>query len=89
MQLLCASAMALVRRPQEARGVLTELQMMGNRGDMSVPLAAIFSDAALAERSRPLTRRVRPSAHERPILSGAELSDGADDACCARPSTAR
>src|SRR5215469_7783616 len=48
VQLLCASAMALVRRPTEARGVLTELLEMGNRGDMSAPLAAIFADVALA-----------------------------------------
>ncbi len=34
VQLLCASAMALVRRPTEARGVLTELQEMGNRSDV-------------------------------------------------------
>jgi hypothetical protein len=52
VQLLCASAMALVRRPTEARGVLTELQEMGNRGDMSEPLSAIFGDAAVARRGK-------------------------------------
>ena len=70
VQLLCASAMALVRRPVEARGVLTELQGMGVRGEMSTPLAAVFSDAAVASgavASRPPTPR--------PILAGAELSD--------------
>src|SRR5262249_21762637 len=46
VQLLCASAMALIRRPTEARGVLTELQEMANSGVMSIPLAAIFGDAA-------------------------------------------
>ncbi len=50
VQLLCASAVALARRPVEARGVLTELQMMAGRGDMSTPLAAIFGDAALPTR---------------------------------------
>src|SRR5215469_3966636 len=45
VQLLCASAMALVRRPTEARGVLTELQEMSNRGNMSQPLATIFGEA--------------------------------------------
>ncbi len=74
VQLLCASAMALVRRPQEARGVLTELQMMGNRGDMSGPLAAIFGDAAVAERRRNSPGAIHSEARERPILSGAELS---------------
>jgi hypothetical protein len=74
VQLLCASAMALVRRPQEARGVLTELQVMGNRGDMSAPLSAIFGDTAVAERNGASRVVARPDARERPILSGAELS---------------
>ncbi|HEX5159165.1 MAG TPA: AAA domain-containing protein [Ktedonobacterales bacterium] len=74
VQLLCASAMALVRRPQEARGVLTELQMMAGRGDMSAPLAAIFTDAARAERA-PVTGMLPEVEIERPILSGAELSN--------------
>jgi hypothetical protein len=73
VQLLCASAMALVRRPTEARGVLTELQEMGNRGDMSLPLAAIFSDVAVARRGKHEPAHVS-ARHERPILSGAELS---------------
>src|SRR5260370_32015417 len=42
VQLLCASAMALVRRPTEARGVLTELLDMSNRGTMSAPLSPLF-----------------------------------------------
>jgi AAA domain/REase_MTES_1575 len=70
IQLLCCSAMALVRRPTEARGVLTELQEMANRGTMSTPLAAIFGDAAVATKDVPLPRE----AERRPILSGAELS---------------
>ncbi|MFI5272657.1 MAG: AAA domain-containing protein, partial [Ktedonobacterales bacterium] len=68
VQLLCASAMALARRPVEARGVLTELQMMGGHGDMSTPLAAIFGDAA---KPGSAPKAVPP---RRPILSGAELS---------------
>ena len=70
VQLLCASAMALVRRPTEARGVLTELQEMGNRGALSTPLSAIFGDAAVMTKGAPPPR---DPAH-RPILSGAELS---------------
>ncbi|MEO7000969.1 MAG: AAA domain-containing protein [Ktedonobacterales bacterium] len=69
VQLLCASAMALVRRPVEARGVLTELQAMGMRGEMSTPLAAIFSDAAISAGAAS-GRTHTP----RPILAGAELS---------------
>ena len=73
VQLLCASAMALVRRPTEARGVLTELQEMGNRGDLSLPLAAIFGDAAKPKPGSTGNHQhdARPN---RPILSGAELS---------------
>lgn len=71
VQLLCASAMALIRRPTEARGVLTELQEMGNRGDMSQPLAAIFGDAAKPAATQSASGAA-PGA--RPILSGAELS---------------
>src|SRR5262249_31493534 len=52
VQLLCASAMALIRRPTEARGVLTELQEMANIGAMSTPLAAIFGDAAKPKTDR-------------------------------------
>jgi hypothetical protein len=74
VQLLCASAMALVRRPQEARGVLTELQMMGSRGDMSGPLAAIFGDAAIPERNGASHATRHHEERERAILSGAELS---------------
>ncbi|HEV2405746.1 MAG TPA: AAA domain-containing protein, partial [Ktedonobacterales bacterium] len=77
VQLLCASAMALIRRPTEARGVLTELQEMGMRGDMSFPLAAIFGDAAKpktgASGNHHAERR-EERADARPILSGAELS---------------
>jgi hypothetical protein len=71
VQLLCASAMALVRRPTEARGVLTELLEMGNRGDMSAPLASIFGDVALAGSAAGQTRA---TLGERPMLCGAELS---------------
>ena len=53
VQLLCASAMALVRRPTEARGVLTELQVMAGRGEMSTPLAAIFDEIARAKPGMP------------------------------------
>ncbi|HEY7833300.1 MAG TPA: AAA domain-containing protein [Ktedonobacterales bacterium] len=70
VQLLCASAMALVRRPTEARGVLTELQEMGNRGAYSTPLSAIFGDAAVLGKGAPPPR----DPAQRPILSGAELS---------------
>lgn len=73
VQLLCASAMALIRRPTEARGVLTELQEMGNRGDMSLPLAAVFGDVAKAKPGRPGDAPPAPLP-ARPILSGAELS---------------
>src|SRR5260221_8592532 len=69
--MLCASAMALIRRPTEARGVLTELQEMGNRGDMSQPLAAIFGDAAKPTATQSAGGAVQGA---RPILSGAELS---------------
>jgi hypothetical protein len=78
VQLLCSSAMALVRRPTEARGVLTELQVMAGRGEMSTPLAAIFDDIAKA---KPATKTGAPAPASRPlnapsrtILSGAELT---------------
>jgi hypothetical protein len=77
VQLLCASAMALARRPVEARGVLTELQMMGGRGDMSTPLAAIFGDAALPVRGGQaggLGMNGRGAQGGRSMLAGAELS---------------
>ena len=78
VQLLCASAIALARRPSEARGVLTELLMMGSRGEMSIPLDAIFGDAGLPTRAGKggalgAVRSVSSPA-SRPILSGAELS---------------
>src|SRR5690242_2417915 len=73
VQLLCASAMALIRRPTEARGVLTELQEMGNRGDLSLPLAAVFGDVAKAKPGRP-GDAAHAALAARPILSGAELS---------------
>src|SRR5260221_3566374 len=69
--MLCASAMALIRRPTEARGVLTELQEMGNRGDMSQPVAAILGDAAKPAATQSAGGAVQGA---RPILSGAELS---------------
>jgi hypothetical protein len=76
VQLLCASAMALIRRPSEARGVLTELQEMANRGDMSTPLDAIFGDAAVASPGPGRHAAPAPDTVQmrRPILSGAELS---------------
>jgi hypothetical protein len=70
VQLLCASAMALIRRPTEARGVLTELQEMANLGTLSTPLGAIFGDTALPTKAPADPRDEKP----RPILSGAELS---------------
>jgi hypothetical protein len=70
VQLLCASAMALVRRPTEARGVLTELLEMSNLATMSGPLRAIFGEANLPKRGAPLP----PEPEKRPVLSGAELS---------------
>ncbi len=80
VQLLCASAVALARRPTEARGVLTELLMMASRGDRSTPLGAIFDDVAQPTRAgragalgaARLAAPATPAA--RPILSGAELS---------------
>ena len=77
VQLLCALAMALARRPTEARGVLTELQMMAQRGDTSTPLGAIFDDSPAPVRGGRAgsLAAVRPAAPAtRPILSGAELS---------------
>jgi hypothetical protein len=74
VQLLCASAMALVRRPTEARGVLTELQVMAGRGELSTPLAAIFDDIARAKPGTPAPTSRPLNAPSRPILSGAELT---------------
>jgi hypothetical protein len=70
VQLLCASAMALVRRPTEARGVLTELLEMSNLATMSAPLRAIFGAANLPAKGSPLPPEPAP----RPVLSGAELT---------------
>ncbi|HEX8998198.1 MAG TPA: AAA domain-containing protein [Ktedonobacterales bacterium] len=79
VQLMCASAVALARRPTEARGVLTELQMMASRGDLSTPLDAIFGDGAQPQPTRggkagSLSAPVVAKAAARSILSGAELS---------------
>jgi hypothetical protein len=85
VQLLCASAMALVRRPQEARGVLTELQIMGTTGEYSAPLGAIFSEEAPKPtrgriRGKPKSALPEPVVEapevdaDRPLLCGAELS---------------
>ena len=74
VQLLCASAMALVRRPTEARGVLTELQVMAGRGEMSTPLAAVFDDIARAKPGTPAPASRPLNAPNRPILAGAELT---------------
>lgn len=71
VQLLCASSMALIRRPTEARGVLTELQEMANRGTMSTPLSAIFGDAA---NPPPNGATHAPVMSRRSVLVGAELS---------------
>src|SRR5579862_5261776 len=72
--------MSLARRPTEARGVLTELQVMGQTGVMSTPLAAIFGDAARPDAHNiPGMQRSTATARlynaPRPILAGAELSD--------------
>ena len=74
VQLVCASAMALVRRPLEARGVLTELQQMSGRGQLSAPLAAIFTDSAKADPASKGQASHTPT-HSRAILAGAELSE--------------
>ncbi len=70
MRLVCASAMLLAARPSEAKGVLTELQILGQQGDTSIPLAAIFDDAALPTNER----GGDPSADAEPIFAAAELS---------------
>ncbi len=74
VQLVCASAMALIRRPPEARGVLTELLQMSNSGDMSLPIAAIFGDAAKPRAAGQGAGAANVVSDGRPILSGAELS---------------
>ncbi len=77
VQLLCASAVLLARRPTEARGVLTELLMIAQRGDVSTPLGAIFDETTHPTRAGRMgalgTAHPTPPA-ARPILSGAELS---------------
>jgi hypothetical protein len=70
MRLVCASAMVLAARPSEAKGVLTELQILGQQGDTSIPLAAIFDEAALPKNER----GGDPNADQEPIFAAAELS---------------
>ncbi len=70
MRLVCASAMLLAARPTEAKGVLTELQLLGQTGDTSTPLAAIFDDKALSAAER----NGDPSKDVEPIFAAAELS---------------
>lgn len=66
LQLVCASAMMLASRPTEAKGVLTELQHIGQLGTMSTSLAAIFD---LNQ-----TPSLASSALHEPIYVAAELS---------------
>jgi AAA domain/REase_MTES_1575 len=47
LRLVCASAMMLATRPNEAKGVLTELQLLGQQGAISTPLRAIFDSETL------------------------------------------
>ncbi len=47
LRLVCASAMMLASRPNEAKGVLTELQILGQFGDASTPLRAVFDPDSL------------------------------------------
>lgn len=53
MRLVCASAMMLAARPTEAKGVLTELQILGQHGDCSTPLRAIFDPDSLSPEPEP------------------------------------
>ena len=70
MQLVCASAMMLAARPTEAKGVLTELQVLGQQGTTSTPLAAIFDEDALPANER----HGDPTQDHEPIFAAAELS---------------
>ncbi len=70
MRLVCASAMMLAARPSEAKGVLTELQMLGQQGEISMPLAAIFDEAMLSAEAR----AADPSSDREPIFAAAEVS---------------
>jgi len=67
LRLVCASAMMLATRPNEAKGVLTELQILGQNGATSTPLTAIFEPDVLTA-----TDYVDTS-HD-PIFAAAELS---------------
>lgn len=67
LQLVCASAMMLATRPTEAKGVLTELQTLGQQGDCSTPLAAIFDESKLPPGAGEGT-------NNEPIFSAAEIS---------------
>jgi hypothetical protein len=66
LRLVCASAVMLAARPTEAKGVLTELQMLGQQGECSTPLLAIFDDGALPA--------LESASDEEPIFAAAELS---------------
>lgn len=69
MRLVCASAMMLAARPQEAKGVLTELQTLGQDGASSTPLAGIFDPDSL-----PPSAYADPAADTEPVFAAAELS---------------
>ncbi len=47
LKLVPASAVMLAARPSEAKGVLTELQALGQRGAVSTPLQAVFEPDAV------------------------------------------
>jgi len=66
MRLVCASAMMLAARPTEAKGVLTELQLLGQQGAASTPLLAVFDQDAPQEDNRVLD--------EAPLMAAVELS---------------
>ncbi len=65
LQLVCASGMMLATRPTEAKGVLTELQQLGQQDAISTPLEAIFD---LKFEPAPLENDTEP------IFAAAELS---------------
>ncbi|HKD75530.1 MAG TPA: AAA domain-containing protein [Ktedonobacterales bacterium] len=66
LRLVCASAMMLATRPTEAKGVLTELQLLGQQGATSTPLLAVFDPDTLPQREVPQD--------DEPLLTSTELS---------------
>ncbi len=66
LRLVCASAVMLAARPTEAKGVLTELQALGQNGDSSTPLNAIFDERLLPP--------PQAASEDEPIFAAAELS---------------